>query len=160
MSTPYQTLLVITPLAPTPSNAFSLPPMSARSVTQTLQPITGTGSGGNVVGKWVRRDVNGNLHDLSPKQHRKYESIITCRELRGPSLDGAWLGMPVRVQCIPELSYLTGGTSQRPMVAGSQRTRGHYVFYRPVLDMLVIGIEYGEDEWPHNYNWKLHLQEK
>jgi hypothetical protein len=158
--TPHDTLLVITPISPTPVGAFTLPPISARGLTQTLQPITGTGSGGDVMGRWVRRDVNGTAHDLSPEQFRKYESVVTCKDLRAPALDGAWLGMEVSVQCASELSYMIGGSPERPVVSGSERTKDHYTFYRPILDMIVVGIENGFDEWPHNYNWKLHLQEK
>jgi hypothetical protein len=55
------------------------------------------------------------------------------------------------VECVAELSYPTGGSPARPVVSGSTRTQGGFVFYRPQLQMRVTGFsanrdEYGADE--------------
>jgi hypothetical protein len=84
-------------------------------------------------------------------QFRKYKSSISCRDQEPPAIDGVWPGHVVTVECVAELSYPTGGSPARPVVSGSTRTQGGFVFYRPQLQMLVTGFsanrdEYGADE--------------
>ena len=150
------TLLVITPLSG--QSALTLPPYAARGLTQTLEPVVGSGSG-NALGTLVREDVNGELVDLTHPQFRKYQSEITCKDQYAPLMDGAWIGQIVEVECAAELGYITGGTPQRPAVSGSSRTEGHFTFYQPLLVMMVTAISHGFDEYPHDYAWKLSLRE-
>jgi hypothetical protein len=49
------------------------------------------------------------------------------------------------VECVAELSYPTGPA--RPVVSGSTRTQGGFVFYRPQLQMLVPGFSANRDEY-------------
>lgn len=157
MTQAYDSLLILTPLSGT---AFLLPPFSSRDLSQTLDPISGiSGAGGNVLGSWIRRDINGNLVNLVPSQFKKYQSEITCKDIRSPALDDGWIGQLLEVQCAMELSYVSGGTPARSVVSGSERTVGHFIFYRPLLTMMVVGIVNGFAEYPHEYSWKMSLQE-
>ena len=155
------TLLVLTPLSG--YNTPILTPYSVRGITQTLEPITGTTSGSNVMGTLVRRSVNGNLVDLTYPWFRKYASTVTCRDQETPCLDGTWLGEIVQVDCACELSYPMGGTPQRPEMSGSSRTEvnaaGTIVFYRPQLVMMIVGINNSFSEWDAEYQWSISMQE-
>ena len=124
-------------------SGIGIPDYSARGLTQTLEPIEAALS--------QRRTVNGSLKDLSFAQFRKYKSSISCRDQEPPAIDGVWPGHVVTVECVAELSYPTGGSPARPVVSGSTRTQGGFVFYRPQLQMRVTGFsanrdEYGADE--------------
>lgn len=157
MTAYYPTLLQIIPLSG--SEAFTLPPFSTRNCTQTLEPIAGIGGGGNVLGTLIRRDINGQLVDLFPKQFRKYASLVTCKDVQSVSIDSGWFGQTVEVYCAIELSYLMGGAPGRPVVPGSSRNEGHYTYYRPLLIMKVVDIKNAFAEWQHDYSWQLGLQE-
>jgi hypothetical protein len=138
------TLLVIT--------GVGLPSWSARGLNQTLAPIEASAQ--------MRRTVNGELLDISYLPFQKYGSKITCDDLRIPAIDGVWPGDEVTVECVAELSYPTGGTAQRPAVPGSSRTEGGFVFYRPILVMLVKNIETQTDEWGATMQWTIDCEEK
>lgn len=151
---PNGTLLVITPLS-----GYATPTLtqySARGLTQTLEWIRGSGSGG----QWLRRDVNGVLRSLADTRFRKYKSTITCKDGETPCLDEAWIGTTVNVQCAIELSYPTGGTPGRPVVSGSTRTEGAFTFYRPDLIMIVADIRVSLPEWSSIYDWQIDLEEE
>lgn len=151
------TKLVITPMSG--GTAFILTPYSARGLTQTLEPIVGTGESGGAVGTLFRRTASGKLRNLMPDQFRKYQSTITCRDVQSPSFNRAWLGMSVIVDCVPELSYMTGDTPERDVVEGSVREEGHFTFYRPRIPFMIISINNGLEEYAADYNWKLGMQE-
>lgn len=151
------TLLVISPLSG--SNGLTLPPYAARGLDQTLDPITNiSGSGGNVLGVQLRRDVNGNLGDFSKPQFHKYASTITCTDGDAPAFDDVWLGQIVEVDCAAELRYLTATGSPARTVVDS-RVEGDYTYYRPRLTMMITGIKNTFKEYPALYNWQIDLQE-
>lgn len=153
------TVLVIAPL----SGAFTplvLPPYAGRQINQSLDPITSIGGGGgDVMGTLIQRDINGDVMDLTYPQFRKYASVVTCRDQVPPSFNAAWHGLICQVDCIPEWNYLTGGTAERPAVAGSERTDGPVTFYRPSLLMIVAGLAYSQEEYSGLYNWRIVFQE-
>ena len=132
-------------------DGIGVPLYSARGLQQTLEPIAAAAN--------LRRTVNGNLRDLSFEPFRKYHSKITCTDQRAPAVDGIWPGMAVTVHCVEELCYPVGGTPERPEVSGSSRTEGDFVFYRPVLTMLVVAINQQTDEYPADVTWSLDLEE-
>jgi hypothetical protein len=142
------TLLVIAPAQA--SGAPSLPPYSARGLTQTLELIDTAPP---------RRTINGELDGETPAAFRKYRSTITCEDLRAPALDGAYRGQAVVVDCVAELSYPSGGSAGRPVVPDSERTEGGFVFYRPRLQMRVIDIRVSYSEWDAEYSWQIDLEE-
>jgi len=130
-----------------------LPTYAARGLSQTLDPIDAAGA--------IARTVNGGLIDLSPVQMRKYKSTISCADQEAPALDGVWPGMPVTVDCVSELGYLTaGGSPQRTVVSGSSRTAGLWTYFRPQLDMMVISYSTNTDEWGAAVGWSLELEEQ
>jgi hypothetical protein len=130
-----------------------MPTYAARGLTQTLDPIDAAGA--------IARTVNGGLIDLSPVQMRKYKSTISCTDVEAPALDGVWPGMPVTVDCVSELGYLTaGGSPQRTVVTGSSRTAGVWTWYRPRLDMMVISYSTSTDEYGAAIGWSLELEEQ
>lgn len=133
-------------------SSLGIPLYSARGLTQTLTPIQ--------QGFDVRRDINGNLVDLSNSSFRKYSSTITCRDMNSPSIDGLYVGQVVTVDCVAELSYITtGGTPSRTVVSNSSRVVGDYTFYRPQLQMMITNYSISADEYAADVSWQLDLEE-
>lgn len=128
-------------------------PYSARGLTQTLAAIDQAAQ--------VRRTINGVLVDLGMAAFQKYKSTISCNDQLPPVCDGVWPGRSVEVECVAELCYVTsGGSAQRPAVAGSTRVEGALTYYRPVLQMRVIsGPTMSTDEWAAGVNWQMDLEE-
>ena len=148
------TLLVLTPLS-----GFSTPVLtaySARNLTQSLEPNTGSGGSEGVL---IRETVNGETLNLIPDWMRKYRSTISCTDTESPCLDGAWLGVTCEVQCVNELSYPEGGAAQRPAVSGSERVYNHIVYYRPILVMMITAIRNNLAEYNASVQWQIDLRE-
>jgi hypothetical protein len=103
----------------------------ARDLEQKLTPIKQSSQ--------LRRSWNGDLLDLSNPLFRKYATTVTCTDINSWPLDNLWPGMPITVYCAIRLGYLAGnpGSPARTVMDGSMYTQGHFVFYRPVLSMLV-----------------------
>ena len=156
---PNNTLLVITPLSG--ADGLILTPYSARGLTQTLEPISGTMGGGHVLGTWIRESTNGELINLTYAPFKKYQSVISCRDQETPCLDNAWKGEIVQVDCAAELNYLTSsGSPNRPVVSGSDRTTDDgFTFYRPQLIMMVIDIRNSFAEYEAETQWSVDLRE-
>jgi hypothetical protein len=49
----------------------------------------------------LRRTINGELHDLSLPQFRKYRSTISCTDKSIPAIDGVFPGTEVTVRSEP-----------------------------------------------------------
>lgn len=134
------------------SSPMGVPLYSARGLTQTLKPIPQAAD--------LRRDINGNLVDLSVAGFRKYASSIQCKDVEAPALDGIWPGQILTVSCVAELSYLTaGGAAQRTAVSGSSYVSGAFTYYRPQLTMRVMSFQSSDAEWPNEVSWMLELEE-
>lgn len=127
----------------------------ARGATQTLEVIGAAAQ--------AERTINGTLLDLSAPQFRKYSSKINVGDVtNAPPLDNVWPGMHVTVECAVGLAYLTSGGNGphgRTPVSGSEYVEGAYTFYRPVLEMMVMGHEEHFDEWKNVIGWSLDLEE-
>jgi hypothetical protein len=65
----------------------------------------------------------------------------------------------VTVDCVAELSYPVSGSPARPVVTGSARTVGEFVFYGPQLEMRVTGFSMSRDEYGTAVSWQLQLEE-
>jgi hypothetical protein len=133
---------------------IGLPPYSARGLTQTLEPIDAA--------KQQRRTVNGTLMDLSVNQFHKFKSTISGNDQDPPALDAVMPGKVITVDCITELCYDATyiGSPSRPPVSGSERTEQYpFIFYRPVLDMMVTAFQIERDEWGAQVSWSLNLEE-
>lgn len=127
-------------------------PYSTRAATQTLEPISQASAN-------VYRDVNGVLRSLDGTSFQKYRSTITCTDQRPFAVDGVWPGKVVTVSCIQTLAYPAEGTPQRPTSTGGEFTEGDWVFYYPVLDMMVVGFSVQTDEWGATVSWRMDLEE-
>jgi len=132
-------------------SGIGVPLYSARGLQQTLEPIAAAAN--------LRRTVNGNLRDVSFEPFRKYHSKITCTDQRAPAVDGIWAGMLVTVHCVEELAYPSSGSPGRPVVSGSDRLEGDFIFYRPVLSMMVTALSLQTDEYPADVQWTMELEE-
>lgn len=133
-------------------SSMGVPLYSARGLTQTLEPIQQAFD--------MRRDINGDLVDISSSAFRKYQSTITCRDFNTPAIDGLTIGQVLTVSCVAELSYkTTGGSATRTPVTNSSRTVGDFTFYRPSLSMMVTGYSASTDEWAGDVAWQLDLEE-
>lgn len=125
-------------------------PYSARGVSQSLQPIAQASQ--------LVRTINGELIDITPPQFRKYASTISCTDIEAPALGGIWPGMQLVVECVAELG-VSGGTVDRPAVAGSTHTEEGITYYRPILTMLVRNFQQTTDEYGRQTSWTLDLEE-
>lgn len=144
------------PIAP---NAFTalrmqgvgVPPYSARGLHQTVAHLDQAAQ--------YKRDVNGNLLDISFDGFQKYKSTISCTDQRPPNLDGKWPGKIVTVDCVFELSMDEGGSPNRPVVPGSLKTEGAHTTYRPRLVMMVTNYSGDTDEYAADTSWSMDLEE-
>ncbi|MDR2107812.1 MAG: hypothetical protein LBO73_04860 [Holosporaceae bacterium] len=157
-----------------------LPPESARNCQQELSPVPN--------GEF-KKSVNGNLLFLETAERRRYRSVISCRDVNSPLIDGIWVGSQLTVGCIQNLwQSINRGESKikliRPAVDGSvcvvnrigkpirffksgtdgvelRRPLGERVFvcFRPWLTMRVINFSLETDEWGMSGGWKLVLEE-
>lgn len=134
-------------------SGFGVVPYSTRGASQTLEPIQQAAAN-------VYRDVNGVLRVTGGTQFQKYKSTISCTDQRPFAVDGIWPGKLVTVGCVATLAYLTsGGSAQRTAVSGSSFTEGSYTFYRPSLNMMVVGFSIQEDEYGAEIGWQMELEE-
>lgn len=131
---------------------------SARGLSQTLTPIAEATA--------LERSVNGEMLDFSDDQFRLYASKITCTDQNTPAIDGIWPGVRITVNCVAEISYPTsGGSPSRAVITDpdsdppSPRTEGDFTFYRPQLEMTVMGFNTLTDEWGASVGWELDLEE-
>jgi hypothetical protein len=161
-------------MAPTLPTVLSItgigfPPYSARGLTQTLVHIGQAAQ--------LRRTVNGELVDISDPLMRKYASTIAGSDQEPPALDGIWPGLEVTVQCIQELALVDNDVPTdfeetteveaptdlglgRPYVEGSVRRSNGYLFYRPILTMLVTAFDCDRDEWGAAQRFRISLEER
>lgn len=130
------------------------PICSIRDCTQTLKPIQASAD--------IARTVNGVLSDLSDQlTFRKFASEISSTDYSSPAFDGFWPGMIVTVDCAAELSYLTGGSPSRPVVAGSSYVvgDGDFTAYRPQIIFRILDYQISFKEWASETSWTLSLEE-
>lgn len=142
------TILVLTPLSG--HGTPLLAPFSTRDATQSLAYIKS---------QEPLRTINGELIDLTPDQFKCYKSSITCTDQNVPAIDGAFRGRIVQVACVAELGFPTGGVPNRPAVSGSTRVNGDVTYFRPILLMMVMDIDYSLAEWRRDYSWQMQLEE-
>lgn len=145
MATPYETLLAI--------NGVTLPVASARGIRQTLDPIEQATS--------FRRTVNMKLRNTAPPQAQKlYKITITCDDINAPMWDGLYIGMPVVVDCMSELFFLTvGGVPEKPVVPGSERIWGAVTFYRPQITGQITSFGDSNEEYEAARSWMIEIEE-
>ncbi len=147
---PNNTLLTIIPLSG--GTGLIVTPWSARGLSQTFKQV---GSGGQN----IRRTVIGTTVNLTPPWFHQYATTIRCSDVTKPTFDGTWRGQDFEVHCAGELEYEVGGTAQRPVVSGSERTEGHTVYYRPVLFCMLIDFEMTFREYEGFWDWRIDLEE-
>lgn len=155
-----------------------LTPFSAREVTQTLTLIP-QGA--------LRRTINGNLVCLGDAGHRKFSSIISCKDKSAPAFEGLWKGTLLKVGCVQYLTQLIlKGTSKvqlerealslhfvdvlgKVWSAKKPKDRwllipddflGGHISYRPWLIMRVKNYHLETDEWGLTVGWTLELEEE
>jgi hypothetical protein len=128
-----------------------VPPYSARGLSQTLEPID--------MSVDTARDINGALMDLSSSQFRKYKSKVTGTDQQPPAVDGVWPGHVVTVDCVAELCAPEYSLLQRGAVPGSEREETGFTFYRPRLEMMVVGFNTSTDEYGAQVGWEMDLEE-
>lgn len=131
---------------------IGVPPYSSRGLQQTLEPIDQAAN--------LRRNLNGQLLDLSIVEFQKYKSTISGTDQKAPAVDGNWPGKIVEVDCISELVYPEYGTPQRPVVDGSSYDEAGFTHYRPRLTMMVTGFNITTDEWGAQVSWQMTLEEE
>lgn len=156
----------------------SLPPFSARECTQTLTPLPR---------ETMRRTINGVLVFVGNKGHRKFHSLISCKDKASPAFGDVWKGSRLKVGCLQYLTQVIPQNVQtieleRPAVSlcvlnpegkvlsiGKTEERtlfltppylGGFVTYRPLLFMIVKNYHLETDEWGQTVGWSLELEEE
>jgi len=156
-----------------------LPPESARNCVQELYPIPN--------GEF-KKSINGNLLFLESTERRRYRSVISCKDINSPIIDGIWIGSQINVGCIQNLwqSINIGETKTgliRPPVNDSvsvvnsagkpikfslidnevilEQTHQEKIFvcFRPWLTMKVVDFSLETNEWGMSGGWKIILEE-
>lgn len=156
-----------------------LPPESARNCVQELSPIPN--------GQF-KKSINGDLLFLETNERKRYKSVISCKDVNSPLVDGIWVGSQITVGCIQNLwqSIEVGEIKirlVRPAVAGSVCAVNNFgepikfklvdndielykpynekifVCFRPWLTMQVTDFLLTTDEWGVSNGWKLLLEE-
>lgn len=91
------------------AGGFVLSEYAARGIKATLQPIDAA--------KQQRRDINGNLVDISSAAFRKYRLELSCDDQESPGfsevttdVDGIWPGARFVVTLIPQLGQAAAQT--------------------------------------------------
>lgn len=130
---------------------FGIAPFSSRNLDESLSLDDGS--------KQMRRTWNGELKDLSNPMFQKYIVTIDGNDVLPPAFAGIWPGRTVVVKCVTELCYAVGGSAERTVVAGSERTRDGFVYYRPQLTMKVVSFDKKKSEWGGSVSWSLELAE-
>lgn len=156
----------------------ALAPFSSRECTQTLSPLTQG---------ILRRTINGVLVCVGNGGHRKFQSIISCKDKAPPAFDGLWKGTLVKVGCIQSMTHVVPPNSQKVQleregsslhlheysgktwpVEGTQNRGvvipqafpGGFLSYRPILKMVVKNYFLETDEWGASVGWQLELEEE
>jgi len=157
-----------------------IPLGAGREITQTLQPI----SNGD-----IRRTVNGDLIDLTRIENRKFESSISTTDQASPTLAGIWKGTQLIVECISPLYELvdpilaTHTIIRNPVISSIQGYDAantkvvlisatgignrdllfvspvSFIMFRPILTMLVLGIQFNRDEYAAEEGWTIDMEE-
>lgn len=135
----WQTELVI--------SQVGIPLYSARGIKQTIRPVTESGD--------MSRDVQGDLDDYSDENFRKFETTISCEDMRAPAFDGFWPGMHITIECIVEFCCQTGAEKSREAVEGSEWEDGNFTIYRPKLECRIAEYEITRDEYEQVVSWSL-----
>lgn len=138
---------------------LGLPSYAARGLKEAIDPIDGAGQ--------LRRTVNGVLRNVGNSAFRKYKITVTGEDTAGLPLDGLNIGMAVTVHAITEFSVegtlpSTPGdwdANTRPIVPGTLREDGGFIFYRPILDCLVSSFNQETDDWGAVVSFSLELSE-
>jgi hypothetical protein len=156
-----------------------LPPESARNCQQELSPIPN--------GEF-KKSINGTPLFLETSERRRYKSVISCKDVNSPLIDGIWVGSQITVGCIQNLwQAIPSGELEieliRPAVEGSicvvnelgdpikfQLTDNKvelyriynekiFVCFRPWMVMQVTNFLLETNEWGMSGGWKLFLEE-
>lgn len=158
---------------------IGLPPESARNCVQELYPIPN--------GE-IKKSINGNILFLEATERKKYKSIISCKDINTPIIDGIWIGSQINIGCIQNLWQAINPGKQsiqliRPAVNNSvcaidkfgnpveftidgdevTLTKTHderiFICFRPWLTMKVIDFSMETNEWGMSGSWKLITEE-
>jgi hypothetical protein len=156
-----------------------MPPQSAGNCRQELLPVPN--------GEF-RKSINGDLLYLENNERKRYRSVISCKDINSPPVDGIWIGTQLTVGCIQNLwQTIDSGKQQirliRPPVSGSvcvindcgEAVRFEleddevklsetfeekiFVCFRPWLIMRVVDFSLETNEWGMSGGWKLVLEE-
>src|SRR5258708_4949912 len=132
---------------------MGIPFYSARGLTQTLAPIQSIRNNRNN----LRRDIGGNLANLTPVQYLKYSSKVSASDQAPPAMDSVFPGTALTVWCVSTLSYATGGSPNRSQVSGSLVLSNGFYSYRPILNMMVTDLSDDFGEWTAGHKWEITL---
>ncbi len=105
---------------------LTLPDYSARGMTFKFEPIDAA--------KSTKRDINGNLMDLSRPEFKKYTVTLTCTDQVPPDLTADILGTQITIAPIDGIP-------------------------KSSLTMMVQDFSSEYDEWAATWTWELDLEE-
>ena len=133
---------------------IGIPRYSARALTCDIKPIEAA--------KNLRRTVDGVLRSVVYDQFKKYAITVSCKDQQPPALDGIFPGDAVTLWLPKYFAYPTGGSPNRQVVCGSERTApgGGFVQYLPILYCRIMDWSDNIDEWAHDETWSIDFEEE
>lgn len=158
---------------------MGFPPESARNCIQELYPIPN--------GEF-KKSINGNLLFLESTERKRYKSVISCKDINSPIIDGIWIGSQINVGCIQNLwQFINVGEMKIRLIRAPVKesvfavnNAGEpirfnlideevcleqayhekiFVCFRPWLTMKVIDFSLETNEWGMSGGWKIILEE-
>jgi hypothetical protein len=105
------------------------------------------------------RDVNYGLVDCSNPAARQYTTKITCTDRRPPPFGNIYPGLKVVVSCAVPWCVTEGVTPDREYVCGSEFFENGFMFFLPLLYMMVRTVSWQGKEWRADIGWSISLEE-
>ena len=130
---------------------MGIAPYSARGLSQQITPIVNPGN--------MTRSINGRAQSWNMSQFEKYETTITCEDMRPPPFDNRWQGQEFTMECAARITRHMYELPGREVVEGSEIEEGDYISYRMVLEVMLDSFDWTEDEWGARVGWKMKFVE-
>ncbi len=141
----------------------AFPASALEGSTHKLQPWSGARKG--------QRNVNLKYRPRSRANARIYEYVVTGNGIAPPALGAMWPDTIYTVSCGAEICQAAGLDLERDAVDGTTRyvdaaekdveteDDADFVFYCPEMSMVLISIEYEQDEQGQVVSWTLTFEE-
>jgi hypothetical protein len=105
------------------------------------------------------RDVNYSLVDCSNPAAQQYATTISCTDRRPPPFGLLWPGQIVSIRCAVPHCVPENQEPARDYVSGSEIFEAGFLYYLPILDMMIRSISWQGKEWRADIGWNFRAEE-